>query len=290
MKKGKWLLYAVCFCALFVIWTNGSGLYGSGRLPQELSGPRPDLIKINVMAVFGRLEKSPVEFLHDAHTQALAQKNLDCSACHPTDNGRLFPKFKRLSDTDRVTVMNLYHKECIGCHGELRLRREKTGPVECDDCHKEKSRFVSSNQPMGFDKSLHWRHVQAQENKCERCHHEYDEKTKTLFFAKDKESTCRYCHKAETKDNVKSMRLASHLACISCHRKYLAKNELAGPVECAGCHEAAAQRKIERIASVPRMPGKQPDVVLLKSAPLGPSDDLRGLNGMKAVAFDHKAH
>ena len=71
----------------------------------------------------------------------------------------------RFEDTDRITVMNTYHKECIACHGDMKVAGEKSGPVECNECHAEKSRFVSSRQPMGMDKSLHYRHVAAQEQK-----------------------------------------------------------------------------------------------------------------------------
>ncbi len=87
---------------------------------------------------------------------------------------------------------------------------------------------------MGFDKSLHYRHIEAQKDKCERCHHEYDPQSQELVYAKDKEGTCRYCHKQKTEvlesETRISMRLASHVACIDCHRKTLEKDMTAGPV------------------------------------------------------------
>jgi len=267
-----------------------SSLNGSGQTLGVSSGARADVIIIDAMSAFGRLEKPPVEFLHDAHTRALAKTNQDCTACHVTDNDRISLKFKRIKDTDRTAVMNIYHKECISCHGEMRLARQKTGPVECVGCHTEKARFLSARQPMGFDKSLHFRHSEAQDKKCAQCHHAYDERTKKLFYAKDKEETCRYCHKSETKENLISMRLASHLACIDCHRKTQAQNPNTGPLECTGCHDLTAQRKIKKIASVPRLQGRQPDSVLLKRAQKNSPADNESLNRMHFVPFDHKAH
>jgi hypothetical protein len=186
--------------------------------------------------------------------------------------------------------MNGYHKECISCHGEMKVAREKAGPVECDGCHREKAQYSSSRQPMGFDKSLHFRHSEAQEKKCEQCHHEYDEKGKKLFYAKEKEGTCRYCHKSETSDSLISMRLASHIACINCHNKNLTKNLAGGPVTCSGCHDLAAQQSVKKISPVPRMERKQPDIVLLKHAQKGIEADIEKQNRMNFVPFDHQVH
>ncbi len=294
MNKGKHLLRLVCIFSVALICLFCTRLFGIEQISENSSQLRPDLIIIDCMKGFGPLEKPPVEFLHDAHTEALKKKNQDCNACHLTEKERLSPKFKRLQDTDRKSVMNLYHKECITCHGDMKLSGEKAGPVECDDCHKPTFQYVSSRQAMGFDKSLHFRHSESQEKKCERCHHEYDEKEKKLFYAKEKEGTCRYCHRPETKGKVISMRLASHMACIDCHRKTLAKNIAAGPVTCFGCHDAAAQKKIKKIFPVPRMERKQPDIVLLKAEPKDSKQKQdqadQKPNRMNWVPFDHLAH
>jgi len=292
MNKGKYLIRLACIFAAFTVFIYGTSLYGAGQIINDSSRTRADLIKIDTMTAFGRLEKPPVEFLHDAHTEALAKKNLDCTACHLTEKDQIFPKFKRIKDADRIEVMNIYHKECISCHGEMKVAHEKTGPVECDGCHSGKTIYSSSRQPMGFDKSLHFRHSEAQEKKCERCHHEYDEKEKKLFYAKGKEGTCRYCHKSETKDNLISMRLASHIACINCHNKNLAKKLDSGPVTCSGCHDLATRQKIKKISPVPRMERKQPDIILLKAVPKGADVDVdvEKQNRMDFVPFDHQVH
>ncbi len=290
MNKGKHLIRLACFLAVSTVLIFYTSLYGSGPILKDTSHTRADIIKIDFLKRFALLEKQPVEFLHDAHTKALAKKKLDCTACHLTVNDRIFPKFKRIKDEDRIEVMNLYHKECISCHGEMKVAREKSGPVECDSCHREKALYSSSRQPMGFDKSLHFRHSEAQENKCEQCHHEYNEKEKKLFYAKGKEGTCRYCHKTELKDKPISMRQASHIACINCHTKNLANHLAGGPVTCSGCHDPAAQQKIKKISPVPRMERKQPDIVLIKADQKALEADAGKQNRMNFVPFDHQVH
>ncbi|MDO9264700.1 MAG: cytochrome c3 family protein [Desulfosalsimonadaceae bacterium] len=290
MHKGKHLLRLACILSVPIILIYCTGTYGLEQSLKVSSQTRADVIKIDFIKTFGKLEKQPVVFLHDAHTEALAKKNKDCTACHLSGNDRISLKFNRIKDTDRIGVMNIYHKECIPCHGEMKVAGEKAGPIECDGCHKEKTQYLSSGKPMGFDKSLHFRHSEAQEKKCERCHHEYDEKEKKLFYAKEKEGTCRYCHKPETKGNIISMRVASHIACINCHNKNLAKNLAGGPVKCSGCHDPAAQQKIKQISPVPRMDRKQPDMVVIKTAQKGLEAGPENPNRMNLVPFDHQAH
>ncbi len=128
-------------------------------------------------------------------------------------------KYMRLKDTTRQEVMDIYHNNCIGCHKETKAAKEKSGPLECGECHQEQATVMSSWQPIGMDKSLHYRHSKAMDKKCEKCHHEYNANTKKLFYAKGKEGTCRYCHRSQTEENRISLRQASHMACIECHRE-----------------------------------------------------------------------
>ena len=288
MKIGNYWLRLAVLVTVSIGFIYGTGI--TRILPTGASArERADVIKIDSMAVFGRLEKSPVEFLHDAHTKALAPKNLDCTACHLTEDNRIYPKFKRFEDTGRKEVMNIYHKGCIACHGEMRLAREKTGPVDCDDCHTGKEKYLSSRQAMGFDKSLHFAHSQNADNKCEKCHHAYNETKKELFYDKGKEGTCRYCHEEKTKDNRISMRQASHLDCINCHLTTPVKKQAIPPRTCAGCHDPIEQQKIKKRTDIPRMERNQPAIVLLKSVSKTPKADEKK-NRMNFVPFDHKAH
>ena len=288
MKMGNnWLRLAVLSTVLIgcIYGTGVTGAVTAGASDRE----RADVITIDSMAAFGRLEKAPVEFLHDAHTKALAPKNLDCTACHPTKNNRVYPKFMRFEDTGRKEVMNIYHKGCIACHGEMRLAKEKTWPVECDDCHAGEENYRSSRQSMGFDKSLHYTHSRNADNKCEKCHHAFDETKKELFYDKGREGTCRYCHEDQTIDNRISMREASHLGCINCHLDTPADEQINPPLTCAGCHDPIEQQKIKKRTDIPRMNRNQPDMVLLKSALRSPGADEKRIR-MNLVPFNHKAH
>jgi hypothetical protein len=198
-------------------------------------------------------------------------------------------KYMRLEDTTRQAVMDIYHTNCIACHKETKAAKEKSGPIECGECHKEQVSVISSWKAIGMDKSLHYRHSKAADNKCEKCHHEYNKNTKKLFYAKGKEGTCRYCHQEKTEENRISMRLASHTACIDCHRKIIAKNESAGPFTCNGCHEPAQQKLIEKVKDVPRMKRNQPDFVLVKTS--GTNDKKANPSTrMNLVPFNHQAH
>ncbi|MGO9621785.1 MAG: cytochrome c3 family protein, partial [Desulfobaccales bacterium] len=43
---------------------------------------RPDLIKIDTLAAFQKLELPPATFSHDKHTEALSKEKKDCTTCH----------------------------------------------------------------------------------------------------------------------------------------------------------------------------------------------------------------
>jgi len=282
----KWIGAVVIFTSIL---TLGDSVQCFENVSKSAFRTRPDIVTIETLKVYGNLERPEVLFLHDLHAEALEKKNKNCSSCHQSENGRLSYNFKRIKKADRQTVMDMYHDDCIACHTEMINGKEKTGPIVCGGCHKKQITIVSSRIPMGFDRSLHYRHYEAQKKKCERCHHEYDKRTQKLFYAKGKEGTCRYCHQQDIhtmgSDKPISMRTASHLACIDCHQKTTAKQIHAGPVLCSGCHDQKEQRKIEKIDHVPRIKRGQPDVVLIKTG------DKKGKEPrMMRVPFSHKAH
>jgi hypothetical protein len=250
---------------------------------------RADIIRIDSMKIFGELERSPVPFLHQKHTEALEKKNKDCTVCHLAEKDRLVSKYMRLQDTAKQEVMDIYHINCIACHKATAAAKEKSGPVVCGECHRDKPALVSIRQPIGMDKSLHYRHSKAQNEKCERCHHQYNEVTKKLYYAKGKEETCRYCHQDVTEENRLSFREASHLECIDCHRKMLAKFKDAGPITCNGCHDPAQQKLIEKAKNVPRIKRNQPDTVFVRTAKTALQNS-KPATRMKRVPFDHRAH
>ena len=262
-------------------------LYACGQ--EEIIQPekRSDVLTIDTMRVFGELERQPVAFSHDLHTQTLKKQNKDCSTCHLSDEkGVMSQKFQRLEDIDKQAVMEIYHEKCIECHKEIAGSGQESGPVTCGECHLKKPKVVSSQQAMRFDLSLHHRHSEAMNGKCETCHHKYDDVKKKLFYEKGKESSCRDCHREEIEENRKSMRLASHQACIGCHLKVAVSDKAkTGPQVCSGCHDPEKQQAIRKIEEVPRLKRGQPDAVLLRTASL----DLKA-SKMNTVPFNHEAH
>ena len=295
MLKGKSLLLgAVVFVAIviaFIFTMNAFDDQALSKTPDQTQTVmyRADIITFDTMDAFGKLKKPKAVFLHDLHTDALEKKHKDCMTCHKVENGRMSPKFMHTKEIGREELTKIYCDNCTKCHSEMIAAGEKAGPVKCDECHRKRPLIKSSRVEMGFDKSLHYRHLKAQKDQCERCHHEYNEKTQKLFYAKGQEGTCRYCHKKKTQTDetikVISMRLASHFACIDCHQKTRAKQMYAGPVRCSGCHDVREQLKIEKITHVPRLKRGQPDNILIKTG-----DPKGHIPQMMRVPFDHKAH
>jgi hypothetical protein len=250
---------------------------------------RADVIVIDALKAFGALERPAVLFYHDKHTEALAKQKKECSTCHETIKDNLSQKFKRLEEGDKKSVMDIYHNQCIQCHEESGALGKPSGPVTCGECHIENALPQSTWQPIALDKSLHYRHVKANEKKCERCHHAYNAQTKALYYDKGQEGACLYCHKQATEENRISNRLASHQACLACHHRLTANGKDAGPLQCGGCHDPKQQALIEKVPDIARMERNQPDVVLVKTGlQAGTSEPV--INRMLPVPFDHKAH
>lgn len=290
MAMGKKRLRLAGILVLFLILSTGRYL-AIGVQDESLFSvqKRADLIQIDVLKQYRNLERPTVPFLHDKHTDALEKKGKGCNTCHLLEEDRLVPRFQRMKNAGREMVMNIYHSGCIDCHTKTLAQNEKSGPIICAECHQDTIWIISDRQPMGFDYSLHSRHSKANHKKCEQCHHAYDPKTKKLFYAKEEEGTCRYCHKKTDEENRVSMRKASHLACIDCHLKNIEKNKNAGPVKCKGCHDQKSREMIEKLDSIPRMTRKQPDIVFVKNG-LESKDVKKRSTRMDPVPFNHKAH
>jgi hypothetical protein len=267
MEKGRKLLrWTGVIAVSTVLLVLGAAAYGIEQAGDKEALRSADIIVIDTMSRFGRLDRPPVVYRHDKHTEALQKQGKDCAACHRKDDKqRLSHKFLRLEDLDRESTMRVYHDNCIACHTETLATGEKGGPVTCGECHVKSPNAVSSWHAIGMDKSLHYRHVKAQDKKCGQCHHEYDEKLQKLVYVEGKESSCRYCHKEQLEEKRIPFREASHQACIACHQETLAKKKEAGPVNCAGCHDADQQLEIATLETVPRMKRNQPDVVFVKT-------------------------
>jgi len=261
MEKGRVLLLSAgALFALAVVSILSLEAQGVGKA-QAKAAARADVVTIDTMSSFGKLELPPVTFLHDKHTAALEKAGKDCKSCHQEKDGKLIVKFGREKDTSKDEVKAIYHKNCIGCHTDLSKKGQKTGPLDgaCRSCHDAQPKVVSAKQEAGFTNALHFRHTETKEipstmkdengavakDNCDRCHHEYNKDTKKTFYAKGKEGSCRSCHEKKATKDVRSMSQASHDSCVNCHLA-LAKagKKQTGPVLCAGCHSKEGQDKI----------------------------------------------
>jgi hypothetical protein len=261
---------------------------GCGESEAAEAIARPDVIALAEMALLGELDRASVQFPHDLHTDAMTERKEDCTLCHVVqDDGYLFATYKPLVDAGEQEAMDLYHENCIGCHQEIADEGAAAGPVACGDCHRRQPTYVSSRQPFGFDNSLHYRHVEAAKDKCDACHHVYDEVAKELVYVEGKESSCRDCHREETEENRSAFQLAAHQACIGCHRELPPElqSDSPGPQQCAGCHDQERQLQIKRIEDPPRLKRNQPDFVLLSA----PEADLE-FSKLATVPFSHVDH
>ncbi|MBI5528545.1 MAG: cytochrome c3 family protein [Deltaproteobacteria bacterium] len=245
------------------------------------------------------MDRPPAKFPHDKHEEAL--KAEDCKACHAVDQKLgilpvLDKQPERFSDDDRF--VEFYHGKCIGCHERRRAEGKKAGPQACGECHKLAPPAVSERRPARHDYSLHFRHVKAtaepapdgRKDRCDACHHVFDEQKKERVYKKGAEASCRDCH-AQSDQVVsgrkrRSVRNASHIACINCHRETLKKTgdpKKSGPADCAGCHDAKrqAQFAVLKPEQIERLKiEKQPDRAWVETPKTNAS----------LVPFDHKAH
>jgi len=264
------------------------GLSGCSQGLTDQSTQRADIVVVDALSSFGSLDRAPVAFPHDLHTETLDLLDKGCETCHiRMDNGKYYHKFLRLVDDDKEYVMQLYHDNCIGCHRELIQSGMESGPVTCGECHRRDPLYISTRREIGFDKSLHHRHVKVKGEDCSQCHHTYDEKEEKLVYVKGEESSCRDCHQKEARDKIPSMTTAAHMNCFGCH---LAETRefgpvRVGPVECSGCHDEQKQKDFEKIEDPMRIERGQPDFVLL-SAP----EAERKSSTLKTVPFSHAGH
>lgn len=235
-------------------------------------------------------ERPGVEFDHESHTKALDGVD-GCESCHALDDSkRLKTKVNIEREIDDLDSMaEGYHGFCIGCHEDRSGQGQETGPSACGECHRWQPEAESERRAMGFDLSLHQRHVIAEgEDQCSRCHHVYNEETKQLDHRPETESACSDCHTERDRAvklggedvQIVSLREASHASCVNCHRERRGQGRDTGPELCAGCHDEAAQGEIERLENPPRLKRGQPDNrwILTKGAT------------SNLVAFNHEGH
>lgn len=228
------------------------------------------------------LARPAVEFGHKEHTEALREEG--CEKCHPKKKDKFVFKFARKDDnTSAKKLMELYHDRCIGCHKEQVTAGKKSGPRVCAECHQKRPEGIAAREEVVFDYSLHFRHVVAAgEEKCDSCHHQYNEKRKKLVYRKGEEDACRDCHGSVDEGKKLSYKNASHLACVNCHFEAERKGKEHGPTGCDGCHDEGriAEHKRIELEEIPRLKRGQKDKVEIK--PKGQKNP--------GVVFDHLGH
>ncbi len=264
-----------------VLWLAGALVAcDGGHHETSLRQTGASVVAIETPASLGQPERPRVEFAHAGHSQALAKEG--CSACHDKDAaGRISPRLQGARAwTDLDEFGDFYHGLCIQCHQQRLDAAEKTGPVICGGCHLRQPPAESQRVEMRMDNSLHARHVLAEGEKCETCHHIYDEHKKQLVNKSGTESGCGDCHQEQDQGKLLSLRNASHTDCVGCHYQREEAGQAHGPTLCAGCHESKSQAAIEKLAEIPRLQRNQPDQLWIYTP---------GANSA-LVAFDHQAH
>ena len=86
----------------------GFGLNALGG-KQELVAKKQmgaDLVTIETLKKFGKLEYPVVQFEHDKHSKALENK---CDSCHGIKGGKVVALFKRESDNSAAEIKAVYH-------------------------------------------------------------------------------------------------------------------------------------------------------------------------------------
>lgn len=273
MEKGRPLLrWAGILCVSMAV--AGFGLNALGGKQETITTKQmgADLVSIDTLKKFGSLEYPVVRFEHDKHTKAVEGK---CESCHTVTGSKVAARFKdRQEEMSASEIKAIYHDNCISCHLEAAKVGKKSGPAsgECRSCHAGPADSVRT--PIVFDKSLHYRHSSSkmvlpapgQKENCSKCHTQDKPEKRDLSFAENKEQT--------------------HEKCLSCHMEIGKAKQDTGPLECAGCHDAAVRAGFKKIADVPRLEAGQSDFALLM-APINSTGQSVPLN---VVPFNHKLH
>ena len=153
-RKRHVLLIASLIGLCFVFFLGTIEIFSSGEensaaievLPTEKEAgdtltERPVFISIPDL----QLERPPVQFYHDKHTNALKKEG--CGICHPENKNKdikgeftySYPKIR--DEKDKETLMNSYHNDCIGCHNKRTKEGKESGAVTCGECHVKKKEY-----------------------------------------------------------------------------------------------------------------------------------------------------
>jgi hypothetical protein len=110
----------------------------------SICSAQPDEIQLNHARAFPERQRTPVDFPHGLHMEAL-----DCLDCHHQfedgenmlDPGDLEEGTGEVTcdachgDESDVGLRTAFHYQCIGCHMAFRKAGRKSGPELCGECH-----------------------------------------------------------------------------------------------------------------------------------------------------------
>lgn len=183
-----------------------------------------DLIVMDALVPFGKLERPLVRFPHEAH--AAGGEEASCLLCHdakPGEDAGFFFTFKGRDGLSREEIKDLYHTECINCHAEREVARQPTGPQVCSGCHVNPTADqLSSPHSVDFNPPFHSLHTENAALDCQACHD---------VFGEDDREELPDGHQPASSGN------SSHDLCITCHLSDGLSENVSGPLSCTGCHE-----------------------------------------------------
>jgi hypothetical protein len=119
-----------------------------------ISNDIPDIIKME-SKVYSKHTKNIVNFPHKKHA---IDKGIECIECHHIyEDGKNIlkeddeikkcdtchnepkkPSNLKISKEENIKRFHYsaIHNNCKGCHQDLKKKKEPTGPISCNDCHK----------------------------------------------------------------------------------------------------------------------------------------------------------
>jgi len=275
-----------------LILASGTALVLCGGCTPAPSGNIP-VGYIAKVEVYGDLDRYPVRFDHDRHTDRLGADA--CASCHHErdDSGggvtyvsgheaacETCHGLEASNGTRGLT--EAYHDTCLKCHEERSEEGKRpTGPQACSGCHV-KQPLPDWVEPVTFEHAWHIP-VMERDGSCAACHHVWDEKRGERVYVKGEEKACDTCHGEPLAPHVKTrLREAIHGACLGCHRKERAQGAArTGPVVCQGCHDPARYPEPFAQPSLLKQPRfEKADIILIG----------RPNAVMPGVPFNHKVH
>lgn len=107
-----------------------------------LAGGLPEMLKIDNK--YTNKKKGPVVLSHKKHAE---DYKIACTECHHTWKKEEAKQPKKCASCHKeekqgkvLSLKGAFHKNCMGCHRELKKQGKATGPTtKCTECHQKKS-------------------------------------------------------------------------------------------------------------------------------------------------------